>query len=73
MFLQIMNKAAFIEISVVTCAIWGIVLVLKNKRLSPLAKVIWLFFVMTFNFIAVICFLLWRRWDRNPAGPADSF
>lgn len=65
MFLQILNKAAFIEILVVIFAILGIILVLKNKKLSPLAKILWLFFVLIFNFIAVICFIAWNKIDKK--------
>ena len=65
MLLQIFNKSAFIEISVVIIAILGIILVFKDKKLSPLAKILWLFFVLLFNFIAVICFLAWRKIDKK--------
>ena len=58
MLLQIFNQSAFIEISVVIVAILGIILVLKDKKLSPLAKVWWLNFVVAFNFIAVISFIV---------------
>jgi len=65
MLLQIINRSAFIEISVVLFAITGIFLVLRDKRLSPIAKILWLFFVLTFNFIAVACFILWKKLDKK--------
>ena len=72
MVLQIFNKSAFIEISVVIIAILGIILVLKDKKLSPLAKILWLFFVLIFNFIAVICFLVWKKMNKNEISCSNS-
>ena len=70
--LQIMNLSAFIEISVVLIAIIGIFLVLRDKRLSPIAKILWLFFVLIFNFIAVICFIVWKKFDKKHMGYSNS-
>ena len=72
MLLQIFNKSAFIEISVVIIAILGIILVLKDKKLSPLAKVMWLIFVVAFNFIAVISFLVWKKMDKREESCLNS-
>ena len=72
MMLQIMNLSAFIEISVVLIAIIGIFLVLRDKRLSPIAKILWLFFVLIFNFIAVICFIVWKKFDKKHMGYSNS-
>ncbi|MBN2779344.1 MAG: PLDc N-terminal domain-containing protein [Bacteroidales bacterium] len=72
MLLQIFNKPAFIEISVVIIAILGIILVLKDKKLSPLAKILWLIFVLLFNFIAVICYLIWKKMDKKEINCSNS-
>jgi len=61
MYLQVFNKSALIEISVLVIAIIGIVLVLRDKKLSQISKVLWIFFIVIFNFIAVIFFLIWRK------------
>ena len=70
--LQIMNLSAFIEISVVLIAIIGIFLVLRDKRLKNIKKILWLFFVLIFNFIAVICFIVWKKFDKKHMGYSNS-
>ena len=65
MILVFMNKLAFIEILIVISAITGIILVLKEKRLPPVAKILWLFFVLAFNFIAVFIFIAWKMFEKK--------
>lgn len=72
MVLLFMNKMALIEILVVGFAVVGIVMVIKEKRLSAVAKILWLFFVMMFNFIAVLCFILWKKWDKKEVNCSNS-
>ena len=72
MILQIMNKAAFIEITVLIVAIVGIVMILKDNNLLVLAKVVWLIFLLTFNFVALGCFLFWRYYERKKLIPDNE-
>ncbi len=39
----------------------GCILVLKEKHLNATVKVLWLFAVLIFNFIGLICFLVWQK------------
>ena len=72
MILFFLNKMALIEILVVGFAVAGIVMVLKEKRLSAVAKILWLFFVMMFNFIAVLSFLLWKKLDKKKVNCSNT-
>jgi len=65
MILQIINTMAFIEILVLISAVTGIILVLKDKKLNGLSKVLWIFLVLTFNFIGVACFLGYKFLARR--------
>jgi hypothetical protein len=50
-----------IEISVVLVWIVGTVLIIKEKELSVLSKVLWIIFLGFFNFIALAVFFLLRK------------
>ncbi len=50
---------AIFEIIFAGVFIVGLVLILKEKRISTLSKILWILFLLLFNFIALICFLIW--------------
>jgi ABC-type sugar transport system permease subunit len=55
-----MTTLTIIEIFIVLVAVIGIALVVKEKELSNLSKVLWTLFILVFNFIALACFLVWK-------------
>lgn len=39
----------------------GLVMILKEKKISTLSKILWILLLLPFNFIAVVCFLIWIK------------
>lgn len=56
-----MRVFAIVEILIVLIAIIGIFMVVREKNLSILYKILWIFFLFLFNFIALICFFIWKN------------
>lgn len=46
----------------------GIYLVIRDKRLSPGTRALWLILVIFFNVIAVMAFILWKMLDKEKVG-----
>ena len=52
--------------------ILGINLIFKDKDLSNLERFVWLFILLSFNLIGVICFLIWKNMKKNNIRHSDS-
>ncbi len=44
----------------------GVYWIFRDKDLSTLARIVWLFIVLSFNFIGVICYVTWKNMNRKP-------
>lgn len=50
-----------LEIVIVSIAIIGIVLVVRDKQLSTGAKALWIVAMLLFGILAILCFIFWKR------------
>ena len=60
-----MNTIAIAEILLVLVVIIGIIVVLKEKKLSVFARILWILLILLFNFIALICFFIWVSYKNK--------
>jgi len=52
------------EILFVSVVIIGTIMVVKEKKLSDFSKILWILLILVFNFVALICFFIYRGKDK---------
>jgi len=60
-----MYRIAIVEISLVLVIIIGTIMVVKEKKLSNFSKILWILSILVFNFVALICFFIWKSYKNR--------